>query len=315
MLHSRHIVKECYAFHRTQSLTVFYCHLMACLYSRIHLTEVEQTVSRTHLIHLAVDARAYHRNLVCKPEVLQIINALFSLCVMHYQSASLYCIINFRSMETQCRHISCIKDTFSIDFHTESVCSIINHFQSISVGYLLYAFCVARLTIHMHWHYRRCFRCYGGFNPVRVNIACRWVDVNKHRFYAVPPQAVCRCHKTVWRCYHLTCYAQPLQSCYKRKRSVCEKAYIWNFQIGSKLFFQLFVKRAIISNPLACPYLLKHRIEFIKIRQQWRSHRDNFVIHNSKFLFFISLSFYLLLFNMYFTSSNSLNLNSIAPPK
>ena len=101
MSDSRHVIPESDAFHITERLTVADGDLVAFLNGIIHLTEIEQAVCGTYLIHFGVDTGSYDCGLVGESEVLQIIYPFFSLLIFHHHGSTLNRVVHLRGMETQ----------------------------------------------------------------------------------------------------------------------------------------------------------------------------------------------------------------------
>ena len=74
---------------------------MARLDAGIDLAQVQQAIGRTQLVHLAVDTRCNHLGLASKAEVLEVVDALLHLLVMHNQCPALDGVIDLGGMETQ----------------------------------------------------------------------------------------------------------------------------------------------------------------------------------------------------------------------
>ena len=170
-------------------------------------------------------------------------------------------------METECAQITGIEYTLTINLYSKCMSSIINHFQAILVGNLLYPLGVTGLAIYMYWHYSRGLRRNGSLYLIGVNITCSRVYIHKYRLYTIPPQSVSRSNKTIGSSNNLACYTQCLKSCYQRQSAISKQTYIRHLQINSQFLFKLLVKRTIIGYPFTCPNLLEHFIKIIKIRQ------------------------------------------------
>lgn len=156
--HARHIVEERDALNRTQRLTILNGYLMASLDGSVNEAKVEQTVCRTHLVHLAVDARTYDLCLAGKAEVLQIVDAFLRLLVVHYQGSALNGVVHLCGMEAKSRHIASIQDALAVHLHTERMSSVVYHLKTILVSDVLNSLCVARLAVDMHRHDSRSLR-------------------------------------------------------------------------------------------------------------------------------------------------------------
>ena len=68
--------------------------------------------------------------------------------------------------------------------------SIVDDFQIVGVGDLLYAFHIAGMSVAMHRHDGSGLRRDGGFDLVRIEVECVRVDVHEHRLNTVPQQGM-----------------------------------------------------------------------------------------------------------------------------
>ena len=170
-------------------------------------------------------------------------------------------------METECGHIPCIQNAFTVYFHTKRMGRVINNFQAILVGYLLNTHGITGLPIYMNRHNGRCSGCNGSLYLIRIHITCRRVDIHEDRSNTIPPKGMGGSHKTIRGGYHLSRYSQSLQSCYQWQCSIGEKTDKRYFQISSQFLFQLLMKRTIVCYPLARPNFLEHCVKIVKVRQ------------------------------------------------
>ena len=186
---------------------------MPCLDSRIHLLEIQQPISRSDLVHLAVDTRADDLRLTGKSKVLEIVNAFFRLGVMHNHGSTFDSIENLGRMETEGGKISSVQNTLAVYLNTKGMCRIINNLQAILVGNLLNPLCIARFPIDMHRHDGTGLRSNGCLYPVRINVSRGRIDIDENRLAIVPPNGMrCR-HETVGCRNHLSSNPKRLQSC------------------------------------------------------------------------------------------------------
>ena len=84
-----------------QAFTIHDSHLTTSFNSCIHLFQIQQTISTTYFVHLAIDTRSYDSRFPRKTEILQIVDTLFSLLIMTNQSTTFNRIVNFGRMKTQ----------------------------------------------------------------------------------------------------------------------------------------------------------------------------------------------------------------------
>ena len=77
--------------------------MVTLLYCFVHLLQIQQTICGTHFINFAVDAWRNHLRFSGETEVLQPVDFLLGLGVVHHHRPSLKGIIHFRRMETQGR--------------------------------------------------------------------------------------------------------------------------------------------------------------------------------------------------------------------
>ena len=99
---------------------------MAGLDGCIDLLEIQQAIGSAHLVHLGVDARGDDLGLAGKAEILEVVDALLGLLVVHDHGASLNGVIDLGGMEREGGHVACIEDALAIDLHTEGMGGIID---------------------------------------------------------------------------------------------------------------------------------------------------------------------------------------------
>ena len=172
---------------------------MTRLYGGIHLSQIEQTVGTAHLVHLGVDARGDHFWLSCKTKILQVINTLLGLLVVHHHCAALDGVIDLGGMEREGGHVTCIEDALTIHLHTEGMGGIVDDLQAILVSDVLYLLYLTGFTINMHRHNGCGLRGDSSLNLGWVDVARLSFYIHKNRLDAVPPQGMSGCHKTVRR--------------------------------------------------------------------------------------------------------------------
>lgn len=277
MLHARHVIEEGDAWHTAQGFAVFNGHLVAGFNGLVYLAEVEDAVGGTHLVYLAVDARAHHGGLVGETEVLEVVDALLHLLVAHHQGTALYGVVHLGSMETEGGEVARIEDALAADLHAKCMSGIVDDLQAIAVCNLLNAHGIAGLAVDMHRHDGRCFGGDGRLYLLGVEIASGRVDVNKDGLDAVPPQRVGGGHKAVRRGDDLARDAEGLQRSDERQGAVGKQTDERHFEIGSQLFFQLPVEATIVGDPLAAPDLFEEFVELAEVGEQRRSNRYLFL--------------------------------------
>ena len=186
---------------------------MTLLDSFINLFQVEQSISRSHFIHFAIDAWSDHRGLARKTEVFQIINAFLSLLIMHHHSASFQRIVDFGGMETERRQIALIQHRLTIHLHSKGMRGVIDDFQVVLVGNSLDTFHITGLPITMHRHDGCGMGCDGCFNLIRVNSTIGRVNVHKDWLATIPPNGMGGGYKAIGCSDDFTRDTQSLQSC------------------------------------------------------------------------------------------------------
>ena len=212
VLHSWHVIEVCDPLHSFQCFKIPYGNPASGFYSLVDLLQVQESVRRPYLVHLAVDPRCDDRDLVGKPEVLQVVYPLLGLSVVHDKGTTLYSVVHFRGVETEGGQVSFIEYAPAVDLHPECMCGIIYDLQSVLVRYLLYLGCTARLAIDMDRHDGSGLGSYGRLYIVRIDVTGCWIYIHKYRLYPVPPQGMCSGHETVGCSYHLPGYPQGLES-------------------------------------------------------------------------------------------------------
>lgn len=100
---------------------------------------------------------------------------------MANQCAAFYCSIDFGGVETQCADVTPIENRFTIFTNAEGMCSIVDDIEIMLLGDSIYAFIIARLTIHMRRHDSNRVWCNGGFDFARIYITGGRFYVDKNR--------------------------------------------------------------------------------------------------------------------------------------
>lgn len=108
MPHAGHVLEVRYAGDVPQALTVSGGHFVSCLDRCIDVLEVDQSHSRAHLVHLAVDAGGHDRGLSGEPEVLQVVDPLLGLLVVHHERSALYRVVHLSGVEAEGRHVALV---------------------------------------------------------------------------------------------------------------------------------------------------------------------------------------------------------------
>ena len=91
-----------------------------------------------------------------------------------------------------------LEQAFSLVFHTKSMSGIIDDFEAVGVGDPFNVLHVAGISITVHGQDGRGLRGNCRLNFVRVQIAGRWVDVDKNRLDPVPHQGMRGGDEGVW---------------------------------------------------------------------------------------------------------------------
>ena len=81
-----------------------------------------------------------------------------------------------------------LEQAFTLVLDAKGMGSVVDHFQTISVGNLLDTLDVARIAVTMHRHDGRGLGGNGGLDPVGIKIhGCR-IDIDENRLNIVPKQ-------------------------------------------------------------------------------------------------------------------------------
>lgn len=126
MAHTGEVVPELDAFDVAECLAVADGYLMAGLDGGVDLAEVEEAVGGAYLVHLAVDAGGYDAGLASETEVLEVVDALFGLLVVHHHSPTLHGVVHLGGVETQRRNVASCEHALALAFHTEGVGGIVD---------------------------------------------------------------------------------------------------------------------------------------------------------------------------------------------
>ena len=187
MPHAGHVLEVGDAGDIPQALTVRCGHSTPSLNRGIDVPEIDQPHCRAHLVHLAVDARGYDSGFSGEPEVLQVVDPLLGLLVVHHERSSLYRVVHLSGVETEGGHVALVEDAAAVHLHPKGVRGVVDDLEAVLVGYLLYPPGVARLAVAVHGHDGRGPGGDGRLDAVGVDAAVRRVDVHEHGLDAVPP--------------------------------------------------------------------------------------------------------------------------------
>ena len=210
VLHARHVLEVGDSLDFLQTLAIQLRDMPPRGDCVVHVPEVDEPHGRADLVHLAVDAGGNHRGLSSEAEVLEVVDALLGLLVVHDERAALHCVVNLRGVEAQRGHVARVEYRFPIHLDAEGVRGVVDHFEPVLVRDLLDALHVARLAVAVHRHDGRGLRGDGGLYLVGVHAAVRRIDVHEHGLYAVPPDRVGRCHEAERRGDDLAGYPKRL---------------------------------------------------------------------------------------------------------
>ena len=220
--HARHVLEVGDALNVLQTLAVELSDMPPRGDCVVHMPEVDKPHGRTYLVHLAVDARSHDRGFVREAEVLEVVDALLGLLVVHDKRAALHGVVHLGGVEAQRGHVARVEYRFPVTFDAERVRRVVYHLEPVLVSDLLDALHVAGLAVAVHRHDGRGLRRYGGLNLVGIHAAVRGVDVHEHGLYAVPPDRVGRGHEAERRGDDLAGYPERLQRGDKRQGAVGE---------------------------------------------------------------------------------------------
>ena len=278
--HAGEVVPELDAFDVAEGLAVTDGYLMAGLNGDVYLAEVEKAVGGAYLVHLAVDAGGDDAGLSGETEVLEVVDALLSLLIVHHHGSTLHGVVHLGGVETERGNVASVKHTLALAFHTEGVGGIVDDFEAVFVGYVLDGLRVAGFAVDMYGHDGGCFGGDGGFYLGRVDAARLPFDVYKNGLNAVPPQSVGGGDERVGGGDDFAGDAQGLEGGDKGQSAVGEKAYIGHFEVFCQSGLQLTVEGAVVGYPLAVPYLAEHRVKLVEVGKQWGCDGNGLCGHN-----------------------------------
>ena len=254
--HTGHVVPVGDAIDVAQGLAIADGDLMTGLDGLVDLTQVQQAVGRPHLVHLAVDAWCDDLGLAGKAEVLEVVDALLGLGIVHHQRAALDGVEHLGGMEAERAHVALVEDAAAVDLDTEGMGGVIDDTQAILVGNGLDLGGAARLAVDVHGHDGSGLGRDGGLDAVGVDAAGGGIDVDKHGPDAVPPDGVGGGDKAIGRGDDFAADAQCLQGGDQRQRAIGEQADVGYLEILAQGLLKPLVKAAVIGDPLAVPDFL-----------------------------------------------------------
>ena len=222
MPHARHVLEVGDSLDVLQTLAVQLCDMPPRGDCVVHMPEVDEPHGRADLVHLAVDAGGNHGGLSSEAEVLEVVDALLGLLIVHDECAALHGVVHLGGMEAQRGHVARIEYRFPIHLYAEGVRRVVYHLEPVLVGDLLDALHVAGLAVAVNGHDGRGLRRYGGLDLVGIHAAVRGVDVHEHGLYAVPPDRVGGGDEAERRSDDLAGYPESLQCRDERQGAVSE---------------------------------------------------------------------------------------------
>ena len=134
--HARHVLEVGDALDIPQPLAVELRHMPPCGDRPVDLPKVQQAYRRAYLVHLAVYARGHDRGLVREAEVLEVVDALLGLLVVHDERAALHGVVHLGGVEAQRGHVARVEYRFPVNLDAEGVRRVVYHLEPVLVGYL-----------------------------------------------------------------------------------------------------------------------------------------------------------------------------------
>ena len=135
------------------------------------------------------------------------------------------------------------------------MCRIVNHAQSVPVGYRLDGVHGTGRTVDMNRQDRLRVGPDQGFDAVRIQVEGRLVNIAKNRPDAIPEQHVSRCRECERRSdYFSAVDSQRVQSHQQGNRAVAKQAQMFDTQVFAQAALELLVQYAFIGKPTPLPY-------------------------------------------------------------
>ena len=231
--------------------------LPATHYIVIYMLQLHQAKGSLQLVHLGVDARPNHRDLIGKPEVLQEVNTLLRLLIMTDNGPALNGAETLGGMKAQYREVAAVEYGDPVLLHPEGMGSVIDHLKTVGVGNLLYRVGVTRIAVHMNSHDGRGVGRDCRLDAGRVNGEPFGLDINEHRPDVVPPQRMGCCHEAEGGGDDLAGDLQGLQGRHQRQGAVGKEREILHPEVISQLFLKLLMERPVVGENPALPYLME----------------------------------------------------------
>ncbi len=245
----------------------------------IDVFELEQAKGRVEFAHLAVDARGHYSGFVDKAEVLQIIDVLLGLGIGAHDRAALEGGEHLGGMEAQDGEVAMLEQAFTLVLDAKGMRRVINDLQVVVVGNGLNSLNVAGVAVHMDRQNGSGLWSDGGFDLVWVDVQCLGVNIHEHRLNAVPEQGMGCGNEGVRRGDHLAGNAQSLKRRDQCQGAVGEQGQMADTQIFAQGLLELLMKRPLVGQFPALPYLLQIRYEFLQGRKEGLGDVDGFVRH------------------------------------
>lgn len=162
-----------------------------------HVLELQHAKGGVDFAHLAVDAGGHHCGFVDEAEVLQVVDALFGFGVRADDGAAFKGVEDFCGVKTEHGEVAMVQHAAAMALHAKGVGGVVNHLEVVVVGDLLDGIDVTGVAIAVHGHDGRGLRGDGGLDLGWIDVECGGLDVDKHRFVAIPEQGMCSGNKAV----------------------------------------------------------------------------------------------------------------------
>ena len=151
----------------------------------LHIFQIAQSHRGSKLIHFRICPHRNYKFFRADSEIFQIIQPLIHIPVRGTDRSSLYRMKHFRRMKTKNGQITKRGNSPSLVRLAKSMRRVINHFQIISGGNLLYSLHITYISIYVDRHDGNCFlrdQCFYFFLIDRKIL----FDVTEHRHQSIP---------------------------------------------------------------------------------------------------------------------------------
>ncbi len=171
-----------------KALLVHLANGSAALAFDCHMAQHHAAQGCLQFAHLAVDARQDDFVFILDAEVLEQVDVLLEIGVVHGQRPTLGGVEQFGGVETEHGGVAIGSDGTAVDLRSKGVCTVVHHAQAMVLSDGAQCVHVTGHAVHMHAQNAGGAGGDEGCHAGRGNAECFGVNVSKHGGDAVPAE-------------------------------------------------------------------------------------------------------------------------------